>query len=213
MLTDIEIAQRAKLLPIQKVAAKLDIAPEDLEPYGHYKAKVSLDLYRRLADRPNGKLIYTTAITATPAGEGKTCTAIGLTQALGKLGKRVAVCLREPSLGPTFGIKGGAAGGGYSQVVPMEDINLHFTGDIHAIGTAHNLLAAVLENHIFQGNELGINPKSVLWPRVMDMNDRQLRNIVVGLGDPRMVCHAWTFDITVASEIMAILCLTSDLGT
>ena len=212
MLTDIEIAQRAKLLPIQEVAAKLDIAPEDLEPYGHYKAKVSLDLYRRLADRPNGKLIYTTAITATPAGEGKTCTAIGLTQALGKLGKRVAVCLREPSLGPTFGIKGGAAGGGYSQVVPMEDINLHFTGDIHAIGTAHNLLAAVLENHIFQGNELGINPKSVLWPRVMDMNDRQLRNIVVGLGGPKDgVVMPGRFDITVASEIMAILCLTSDL--
>ena len=157
-------------------------------------------------------MIYTTAITATPAGEGKTCTAIGLAQALGRMGKKVTVCLREPSLGPTFGIKGGAAGGGYAQVVPMEDINLHFTGDIHAVGTAHNLLAAVIDNHLFQGNELDLNPKRILWRRVMDMNDRQLRNMVVGLGGPGDgVVRESAFDITVASEIMAILCLAEDM--
>ncbi|MCK9222000.1 MAG: formate--tetrahydrofolate ligase [Limnochordia bacterium] len=212
MLTDIEIAQQARLLPIKQITEQLNISSDEFEPFGHYKAKVSLNVYQRLKDKPNGKLIYTTAITATPAGEGKTCTAIGLTQGLGKLGKNVAVCLREPSLGPTFGIKGGAAGGGYSQVIPMEDINLHFTGDLHAIGTAHNLLSAVLENHIYQGNDLAINPKKVIWPRVMDMNDRQLRNIIVGLGGEKDgVTMPGRFDITVASEIMAILCLASDL--
>lgn len=212
MLPDIEIAQNAKLRPIVDVARDAGIPEDDLELYGKYKAKVSLDLYRRLKDRPNGKLIYTTAITATPAGEGKTCTAVGLTQALGKLGKKVMLCLREPSLGPTFGVKGGAAGGGYSQVVPMEDINLHFTGDIHAVGTAHNLLAAMIDNHISKGNELGIDPTRVVWRRVMDMNDRQLRNIVVGLGGPSNGFPRETgFDITVASEIMAILCLATSM--
>ena len=212
MLSDIDIAQKAKLRPIQEIGAQLDLSSDDIELYGRYKAKIGSKVWERVQDRPNGKLIYTTAITATPAGEGKTCTAIGLTQALGKMGKRTTVCLREPSLGPTFGIKGGAAGGGYAQVVPMEDINLHFTGDIHAVGTAHNLLAAVLENHIFQGNELNIDPKRVLWRRVMDMNDRQLRNIVVGLGGPGDgVARESAFDITVASEIMAILCLAEDM--
>ncbi|MGI6557453.1 MAG: formate--tetrahydrofolate ligase [Limnochordia bacterium] len=212
MLSDIEIAQSAKLKPIKDIAASIGLTEDDLEYYGKYKAKVSLDVYKRLADRPNGKLIYTTAITATPAGEGKTCTAVGITQALGKLGKKVMFCLREPSLGPTFGVKGGAAGGGYSQVVPMEDINLHFTGDIHAVGAAHNLLAAVLENHIFKGNKLGIDPKQVLWRRVMDMNDRQLRNIVVGLGGKGDGFTMQSgFDITVASEVMAILCLAQDI--
>lgn len=212
MLPDIEIAQNAKLRPIVDVARDAGIPEDDLELYGKYKAKVSLNLYKRLKDRPNGKLIYTTAITATPAGEGKTCTAVGLTQALGKLGKKVMLCLREPSLGPTFGVKGGAAGGGYSQVVPMEDINLHFTGDIHAVGTAHNLLAAMIDNHILKGNELGIDPTRVVWRRVMDMNDRQLRNIVVGLGGPSNGFPRETgFDITVASEIMAILCLATSM--
>lgn len=212
MLSDIEIAQSADLKPIKDVAASIGLAEDDLEYYGKYKAKVSLDVYKRLADKPNGKLIYTTAITATPAGEGKTCTAVGITQALGKLGKNVMFCLREPSLGPTFGVKGGAAGGGYSQVVPMEDINLHFTGDLHAVGSAHNLLAAVLENHVFKGNKLGIDPKQVLWRRVMDINDRQLRSIVVclgGKGDGFTMQSG--FDITVASEVMAILCLAQDI--
>jgi formate--tetrahydrofolate ligase len=212
MLSDIEIAQSADLKPIKDVAASIGLAEDDLEYYGKYKAKVSLDVYKRLADKPNGKLIYTTAITATPAGEGKTCTAVGITQALGKLGKNVMFCLREPSLGPTFGVKGGAAGGGYSQVVPMEDINLHFTGDLHAVGSAHNLLAAVLENHIFKGNKLGIDPKQVLWRRVMDINDRQLRSIVVGLGGKGDGFTMQSgFDITVASEVMAILCLAQDI--
>lgn len=212
MLSDIEIAQNAKLRPIKQIGAELGLNDDDLELYGKYKAKIGSKVWERVKGRPNGKLIYTTAITATPAGEGKTCTAIGLAQALGKKGKKTTVCLREPSLGPTFGIKGGAAGGGYAQVVPMEDINLHFTGDIHAVGTAHNLLAAVMDNHIFQGNELDINPKRVLWRRVMDMNDRQLRNIVVGLGGPGDgVTRESAFDITVASEIMAILCLAEDM--
>ncbi|HHV93603.1 MAG TPA: formate--tetrahydrofolate ligase [Firmicutes bacterium] len=212
MLSDIQIAQAAKLRPIQEIGALLGLGDDDLELYGKYKAKIGVHVWERVKDRPNGKLIYTTAITATPAGEGKTCTAIGLTQALGKIGKRVTVCLREPSLGPTFGIKGGAAGGGYAQVVPMEDINLHFTGDIHAVGTAHNLLAAVIDNHIFQGDELDLDPKRILWRRVMDMNDRQLRNIVVGLGGPGDgVVRESAFDITVASEIMAILCLAEDM--
>jgi formate--tetrahydrofolate ligase len=212
VLSDIEIAQQAKLEPIQQIAAKIGLTEDDLEPYGKYKAKVSLDVFKRVADRPNGKLIYTTAITATPAGEGKTCTTIGLTQALGRLGKKVMACLREPSLGPTMGIKGGAAGGGYAQVVPMEDINLHFTGDIHAVTTAHNLLAALLDNHIAQGNALNIDPKRIVFRRVMDMNDRQLRNIVIGLGGVgNGVVREDGFDISVASEIMAILCLASDL--
>ncbi len=212
MLSDIEIAQSTKLRPILDVARDVGLAEDDLEYYGKYKAKVSLKTFDRLINRPNGKLIYTTAITATPAGEGKTCTAVGVTQALGKLGKKAMVCVREPSLGPTFGVKGGAAGGGYSQVLPMEDINLHFTGDIHAVSTAHNLLAAMVDNHIHQGNELGINIHRVVWRRVMDMNERQLRNIVCGLGGssngtPREA----GFDISVASEIMAVLCLASSM--
>ena len=212
MLSDIEIAQSTKLRPILDVARDVGLAEDDLEYYGKYKAKVSLKTFDRLNDRPSGKLIYTTAITATPAGEGKTCTAVGVTQALGKLGKKAMVCLREPSLGPTFGVKGGAAGGGYSQVLPMEDINLHFTGDIHAVSTAHNLLAAMVDNHIHHGNELGINIHRVVWRRVMDMNERQLRNIVCGLGGasngtPREA----GFDISVASEIMAVLCLASSM--
>ncbi len=212
MLSDIEIAQSTKLRPILDVARDVGLAEDDLEYYGKYKAKVSLKTFDRLNDRPSGKLIYTTAITATPAGEGKTCTAVGVTQALGKLGKKAMVCLREPSLGPTFGVKGGAAGGGYSQVLPMEDINLHFTGDIHAVSTAHNLLAAMVDNHIHHGNELGINIHRGVWRRVMDMNERQLRNIVCGLGGasngtPREA----GFDISVASEIMAVLCLASSM--
>lgn len=212
MLSDIAIAQQATLRPIVEVAESISLTPDEIELYGKYKAKVDLNVFKRLKDRPNGKLIYTTAITATPAGEGKTCTTIGLTQALGKLGKNVIACVREPSLGPTFGVKGGAAGGGYSQVVPMEDINLHFTGDIHAVSTAHNLLAALLDNHIAQGNALNIDPKRIVFRRVMDMNDRQLRNIVIGLGGigDGYVREAG-FDISVASEIMAILCLAEDL--
>jgi formate--tetrahydrofolate ligase len=208
MLTDIEIAQQAKLRPIQEIAARAGIGDEDLELYGKYKAKVNLDIFDRKKEEPDGKLIYVTAITPTPAGEGKTCTAIGITQGLGKLDKNVMLCLREPSLGPTFGIKGGAAGGGYSQVIPMEDINLHFTGDIHAVGAAHNLLAAMVDNHIVKGNELGIDPTRIVWKRVMDISDRQLRNIVVGLGGKASgVPLESGFDITAASEIMAILCL------
>lgn len=213
MLSDIEIAQQAQMQPISKIAEKAGLTEDDLEFYGKYKAKVNLDVYQRLKGKPNGKLIYVTAVTPTPAGEGKTCTAVGTTQALGKLGKNVILCLREPSLGPTFGIKGGAAGGGYSQVLPMEDINLHFTGDIHAVGTAHNLLAAMLENHISKGNKLNIDPTRIVWKRVMDMNDRQLRKIVVGLGGKSNgVPLESGFDITVASEIMAILCLAADMN-
>lgn len=212
MLTDIEIAQQAKLRPITEIAAKLGLTEDDLELYGKYKAKVNPKVLQRVTDRPTGKLIYTTAITATPAGEGKTVTTIGLTQALGRLGKNVAACIREPSLGPTFGVKGGAAGGGYSQVVPMEDINLHFTGDIHAVTTAHNLLAAMLDNHIAKGNALNIDPKRIVFRRVLDVNDRQLRNIVIGLGGlGDGVVRQDGFDISVASEIMAILCLADDL--
>lgn len=212
MLSDIEIAQSTKLRPISDVARELGLTEDEIEYYGKYKAKVSLDVFNRLKNRPNGKLIYTTAITATPAGEGKTCTAVGLTQALGKLGKNTVVCVREPSLGPTFGIKGGAAGGGYSQVLPMDDINLHFTGDIHAVSTAHNLLAAMLDNHIHQGNDLNINIHRVVWRRVMDMNERQLRNIVCGLGGrANGTPRESGFDISVASEIMAVLCLASDM--
>ncbi|HHT90566.1 MAG: formate--tetrahydrofolate ligase [Bacillota bacterium] len=212
MLSDIAIAQGAKLRPISEIAQGLSLTSDEVELYGKYKAKISTKAYDRLKDRPNGKLIYTTAITATPAGEGKTVTTIGLTQALGYLGKNAIACVREPSLGPTFGIKGGAAGGGYAQVVPMEDINLHFTGDIHAVTTAHNLLAALLDNHVAKGNALNIDPKRIVFRRVMDINDRQLRNIVIGLGGlgDGYVREAG-FDISVASEIMAILCLATDL--
>ncbi len=212
MLSDIEIAQRAELKPIQEVAAALGLSEDDLELYGKYKAKIAAHVWNRVKSGSSGKLIYTTAITATPAGEGKTCTSIGLTQALGYLGRNAAVCLREPSLGPTFGIKGGAAGGGYAQVVPMEDINLHFTGDIHAVGAAHNLLAAVIDNHLAKGNALNLDPKRVMWRRVVDMNDRPLREIAIGLGGPgNGVMRQSGFDITVASEVMAILCLADGL--
>lgn len=211
MLSDIEIAQQAKMRRICEVAADLGLHEDEYEPYGHYKAKVALTALENRSNIPDGKLIYVTAITPTPAGEGKTCTAVGLTQALGRLGKKVAVALREPSLGPTFGVKGGAAGGGYAQVLPMDEINLHFTGDLHAVTAAHNLLAAVIENHIYQGNELGIDPKRVLWKRVLDISDRQLRQIVVGLGaKSNGIMRESGFDITVASEIMAILCLATD---
>ena len=179
---DIEIARRSKMLPIEEIAAKLGITDDDLEHYGKHKAKVSLDLYRRLENKPTGKLVLVTAITPTPAGEGKTTTSIGLCDGLNRIGKQASVCLREPSLGPCFGMKGGAAGGGYAQVVPMEDINLHFTGDFHAIELAHNLLAAMLDNHLHHGNALGIDPRRIVWKRVVDMNDRALRNIIVGLG-------------------------------
>lgn len=212
MKSDIEIAQEAKMLHIRDVAAKLGIEEDYLEYYGKYKAKISPALWDKIKDRKDGKLILVTAITPTPAGEGKTTTTVGLGQALAKLGKKAMIALREPSLGPSFGIKGGAAGGGYSQVVPMEDINLHFTGDIHAITAAHNLLAAMIDNHIHHGNELNIDIRTITWKRAMDMNDRALREIIVGLGGkangyPRQD----GFIITVASEIMAILCLSHDL--
>jgi formate--tetrahydrofolate ligase len=211
--SDIEISQAARKRPIVDIAReKLGIAPEHLAPFGHYKAKVSLDYIRSLQSRPNGKLVLVSAMTPTTAGEGKTTTTVGLADALNQLGKRAMLCLREPSLGPAFGMKGGAAGGGYAQVVPMEDINLHFTGDLHAITTAHNLLAALIDNHIYWGNELGIDSRRVTWRHVMDMNDRALREIVcslggVGNGYPRET----GFDITVASEVMAIFCLARDL--
>lgn len=212
MLSDIEIAQQAKMQKITYVAAKLGISEDDIELYGKYKAKLSYDLIRRVKDKKDGKLILVTAITPTPAGEGKSTTTVGLAQGLAKLGKKVIVALREPSLGPCMGIKGGAAGGGYSQVVPMEDINLHFTGDFHAITSAHMLLAAMLDNHIQQGNALNIDPRRIAWKRVVDMNDRELRNIVVGLGGKAHgVPRQDGFDITVASEVMAILCLASSL--
>ena len=212
MLSDIEIAQQAKMQKITDVAAKLGIGEDDLELYGKYKAKLSYDLIRRVEGNKAGKLILVTAITPTPAGEGKSTTTVGLAQGLHKLGKKVIVALREPSLGPCMGIKGGAAGGGYSQVVPMEDINLHFTGDFHAITSAHMLLAAMLDNHIQQGNALNIDPRRICWKRVVDMNDRELRNIVVGLGGKAHgVPRQDGFDITVASEVMAILCLANNL--
>ena len=212
--SDIEIAQAAAKRPILEIAReKLGIAPENLEPYGHYKAKVSMDYIKSLKSKPNGKLILVTAITPTPAGEGKTTTTVGLTDALNHIGKKAMLCLREPSLGPSFGMKGGAAGGGYAQVVPMEEINLHFTGDFHAITSAHNLLSAVIDNHIYWGNELGIDSRRVAWRRVMDMNDRALREIVCSLGG---VANGYPreagFDITVASEVMAIFCLAKDLN-
>ncbi len=211
MKTDIEIAQEAVMEPIVNVAGKLDILPDELELYGKYKAKISDEYLERIADNPDGKLILVTAINPTPAGEGKTTTSVGLGEAFGRLGKRAVTVLREPSLGPCFGIKGGAAGGGYAQLVPMEELNLHFTGDFHAITSANNLLAALLDNHIQQGNELGIDPRQVVWKRCMDMNDRVLRNVVVGLGAKSDgTVREDHFVITVASEIMAVLCLASD---
>jgi formate--tetrahydrofolate ligase len=210
--TDVQIAQEAKMLPIIDVAAKLGIDEDHLIQYGKYKAKVSLNLLDEMKDKPDGKLILVTAINPTPAGEGKTTTNIGLSMGLNKIGKSAITALREPSLGPSFGVKGGAAGGGYAQVVPMEDINLHFTGDFHAITTAHNLISALLDNHIHQGNALNIDPRRVVWKRVLDMNDRALRDIVVGLGGkPNGMPRQDGFDITVASEIMAIFCLSRDL--
>lgn len=212
MLSDIEIAQKNVMEPISKIADKVGILPEELEQYGHYKGKISLDVLKRLENKPNGKLVLVTAITPTPAGEGKSTTSIGLAQALNRVGKKAVVVLREPSLGPVFGIKGGAAGGGYAQVVPMDDINLHFTGDMHAITAANNLLSAMIDNHIHHGNELRLDARQITWRRVMDMNDRALRNVVVGLGGK--ICgfpRQDAFTITVASEIMAILCLAKDL--
>ena len=213
MKTDIQIAQEATMLPIGQVAETLGISEDELEFYGKYKAKLSHDLWKRVESNPDGKLILVTAINPTPAGEGKTTTSVGLGQAFGKLGKKAVIALREPSLGPCFGIKGGAAGGGYAQVVPMEDLNLHFTGDFHAITSANNLLAALLDNHIQQGNELQIDTRQIVWKRCMDMNDRVLRNIVVGLGNKMDgVVREDHFVITVASEIMAILCLANDMA-
>ena len=210
--SDIEIARDAKKRPIQEIGAKLNIANEHLLPYGHDKAKISADFIASLSGKKDGKLILVTAINPTPAGEGKTTTTVGLGDGLNFIGKKAAICLREPSLGPCFGVKGGAAGGGYAQVVPMEDINLHFTGDFHAITSAHNLLSAMIDNHIYWGNSQNIDTRRVVWRRVMDMNDRALREIVCSLGG---VANGFPreagFDITVASEVMAILCLAKDL--
>ena len=212
MKTDVEIAQAAQMKPISQVAAELGLGEDDLELYGKYKAKVSLAVWDRLKDRPNGKLILVSAINPTPAGEGKTTNTVGIGDALRRLGKKVVIALREPSLGPCFGVKGGAAGGGYAQVAPMEDINLHFTGDIHAVTSANNLLAAVIDNHIHHGNELSIDPRRITWRRVMDLNERALRSIVLGLGGKANgIPREGGFDIAVASELMAILCLSSDL--
>ena len=211
MKTDIQIAQEAQMMPIREVTAGFGITEDDMELYGKYKAKLSDELWNRIKDRPDGKLVLVTAINPTPAGEGKTTISIGLTQALNKIGKKAIVALREPSLGPCFGVKGGAAGGD-SQVVPMEDMNLHFTGDFHAITSANNLLAAMLDNHIQQGNELRIDTRNIVWKRCIDMNDRVLRNVVVGLGAKADgVVREDHFVITVASEIMAILCLCSNI--
>ena len=213
MLSDIEIAQSTTLRPIADIAAELGIQEEELELYGRYKAKINERAFARLADKPNGKLVLVTAINPTPAGEGKTTTTAGLGQAMAKIGKKAIIALREPSLGPVFGIKGGAAGGGYAQVLPMEDINLHFTGDMHAITSANNLCCAMLDNHMQQGNTLGIDPRRILIKRCLDMNDRALRNIVVGLGGKvNGVPHEDGFIITVASEVMAILCLAEDMN-
>ncbi|MCQ2538641.1 MAG: formate--tetrahydrofolate ligase, partial [Lachnospiraceae bacterium] len=212
MKSDIQIAQEAKMLPITEVAKRLDIDADSLELYGKYKAKLSEDLINSVKDRPDGKLILVTAINPTPAGEGKTTTTVGIGEAFGRLNKKAVIALREPSLGPCFGIKGGAAGGGYAQVVPMEDLNLHFTGDFHAITSANNLLAAMLDNHIYQGNSLNIDPKQIVWKRCLDMNDRALRNIIVGMGKKTDgIVREDSFVITVASEIMAILCLADDM--
>ena len=211
MLSDIEIAQAATLVPIAKIAEGLGIQEEELELYGRYKAKLNEKLFARLKNEKNGKLILVTAINPTPAGEGKTTTTAGLGQAMAKIGKKAVIALREPSLGPVFGVKGGAAGGGYAQVLPMEDINLHFTGDMHAITSANNLLCAMLDNHMHQGNALGIDQRRILIKRCMDMNDRALRNIVVGLGGKiNGIPREDGFIITVASEVMAILCLAKD---
>ena len=213
MLSDIEIAKQAKMKKITEIAAKLGISEDELEPYGHYKAKLSESVFERVKDNPDGKLILVTAINPTPAGEGKTTISVGLAESLNKIGKKTALALREPSLGPVFGIKGGAAGGGYAQVVPMEDINLHFTGDMHAITAANNLLCALIDNHLQQGNELRIDQRRILFKRCMDMNDRALRQVVIGLGSKANgVPREDGFQITVASEIMAILCLASDLA-
>jgi len=213
MLTDIEIAQSAKLLPISEIAKKIGLLEEEYEPYGRYKAKITDDFIKRMENKPDGKLVLVTAINPTPAGEGKTTTTVGLAMAMNRIGKNTVIALREPSLGPVFGMKGGAAGGGYAQVLPMEDINLHFTGDFNAITIAHNLLSAVIDNHIHQGNVLGIDQRRVLFPRVMDMNDRALRNIVIGLGAKvDGVPREDHFMITVASEIMAILCLSESIA-
>ncbi|WP_027421765.1 formate--tetrahydrofolate ligase [Lachnobacterium bovis] len=212
MRSDIEIAQQTEMLPIKEVAQQLNISEDDLELYGKYKAKLSDELMSKIENNKDGKLILVTAINPTPAGEGKTTTSVGLGQAFGKLGKKAVIALREPSLGPCFGIKGGAAGGGYAQVVPMEDLNLHFTGDFHAITSANNLLAALLDNHIQQGNELGIDPRQIVWKRCLDMNDRSLRNVVVGLGRKADgMVREDHFVISVASEIMAIFCLAKDI--
>ena len=212
MKTDIQIAQEAEMLPITEVVKSFDIEADDLELYGKYKAKLSDELWTKVKDKKDGKLVLVTAINPTPAGEGKTTITVGLGQALNKLDKKTVIALREPSLGPCFGIKGGAAGGGYSQVVPMEDLNLHFTGDFHAITSANNLLAALMDNHIQQGNELGIDTRQIVWKRCLDMNDRVLRNTVVGLGGKLDgVVRDDHFVITVASEIMAILCLANDM--
>lgn len=210
--SDIEIARAARIKPISEIAAKLHIPAEDLEQYGHYKAKVSLDYFDSLSNAPAGKLILVTAINPTPAGEGKTTCTVGIGDALNRIGKRAIICLREPSLGPCFGVKGGAAGGGYAQVIPMEDINLHFTGDFHAIGAAHNLLAALLDNHLSRGNELNIDINRIMWRRVVDMNDRALRDLVLGLGgSANGLPRESGYDITVASEVMAIFCLSESL--
>jgi formate--tetrahydrofolate ligase len=210
--SDIEIAQEANIKPIREIADSIGLKEDDIDLYGKYKAKLSLDVWERIKDNPSGKLVLVTAINPTPAGEGKTTTTVGLGQALNRIGRKAIIALREPSLGPSFGIKGGAAGGGYSQVIPMEDINLHFTGDIHAVTTAHNLLAAIVDNHIHQGNALNIDPRQVVWRRVLDLNERALRNIVIGLGGRvNGVPRESGFDITVASEVMACLCLASDL--
>ena len=210
--TDIEIAQEATMLPIKEVALSLNIKEDDLELYGKYKAKISDELWEQVKNNEDGKLILVTAINPTPAGEGKTTTTVGLGQAFGKLNKKAIIALREPSLGPCFGMKGGAAGGGNAQVVPMEDLNLHFTGDFHAITSANNLCAALLDNHIQQGNQLGIDPRQIKWKRCLDMNDRVLRNIVVGLGTKADgMVREDHFTITVASEIMAVLCLADDM--
>ena len=212
MKSDVEIAQAARMKPIEEIAVKLGLALDDLELYGKYKAKITLDAWQRVKDKPNGKLILCTAINPTPAGEGKTTTSVGLADALSRRGHKAAAALREPSMGPCFGMKGGAAGGGYAQVVPMEDINLHFTGDFHAITTAHNLLAAIIDNHIQQGNALDLDVRRITWKRVLDLNDRALRHVVIGMGGKAHgVPRETGFDITVASEMMAILCLSRDL--
>ena len=212
MLSDIEIAQQAKIQPIQDIAAKLEIPPEHLMLYGHYKAKVTLDYFQSVRNRPKGKLILVTGISPTPAGEGKSTVTVGLGDGLRRIGKKSIICLREPSLGPCFGVKGGAAGGGYSQIIPMEDINLHFTGDIHAVGAAHNLLSAMVDNHLQQGNEAQLDVRRITWRRAMDMNDRALRQIVLGMGGTgNGIPRESGFDITVASEVMAVLCLAEDL--